>query len=304
MVADFSSKLNFEPKQIQFIEKVYTLKTDHKTGLLLQELFKKEPDAETDEKMLKLVYGEKQYNELMEELEKAGEEKGAVNYTENMQAIVFATTAVLYNKPYEDFENSYKKYISDKYKSADVELKNKIDTVENELKVNKKAEVVNYFNEYLSSKNIDFIKYEQANINITLTVSMKSLKEQAKNFIDKIADDLNLIDTQEHKAEILVEYKQSLNVSQAITTVTNRFKAIEEEKAKQERDAELQKEIVEIAKNGDKYAEAEHVPTIEEQEENFNPFRIKNIVMKLSLTDTQYKELLQYLNEKNIKWEV
>ena len=165
-------------------------------------------------------------------------------------------------KPYEDFESSYKKYISDKYKSADVELKNKIDTVENELKANKKAEIVNYFNEYLSSKNIDFITYEQANINITLTASMKSLKEQAKNFIDKIVDDLNLIDTQEHKAEILVEYKQSLNVSQAITTVTNRFKAIEEEKAKQERDTKLQKEIVEIAKDGDKYAE--HVPTIEE----------------------------------------
>ena len=220
-------------------------------------------------------------------------------------------------KPYEDFESSYKKYISDKYKSADVELKNKIDTVENELKANKKAEIVNYFNEYLSSKNIDFIKYEQANINITLTASMKSLKEQAKNFIDKIVDDLNLIDTQEHKAEILVEYKQSLNVSQAITTVTNRFKAIEEEKAKQERDAELKKEIVEIAKDGDKYAETEHVPTIEEipqmeieapiaevQEENFNPFEIKNIVMKLTLTDRQYKELLQYLNEKYIRWEV
>lgn len=167
-------------------------------------------------------------------------------------------------KPYEDFESSYKKYISDKYKSADVELKNKIDIVENELKANKKAEIVNYFNEYLSSKNIDFIKYEQANINITLTTSMKSLKEQAKNFIDKIVDDLNLIDTQEHKAEILVEYKQSLNVSQAITTVTNRFKAIEEEKAKQERDTKLQKEIVEIAKEGDKCIEAEHVPTIEE----------------------------------------
>ena len=220
-------------------------------------------------------------------------------------------------KPYEDFESSYKKYISDKYKSADVELKNKIDTVENELKANKKAEIVNYFNEYLSSKNIDFVTYEQANINITLTASMKSLKEQTKNFIDKIVDDLNLIDTQEHKAEILVEYKQSLSVSQAITTVTNRFKAIEEEKAKQERDAELKKEIVEIAKDGDKYAEAEHVPTIEEipqmeieapiaevQEENFNPFEIKNIVMKLTLTDRQYKELLQYLNEKYIRWEV
>lgn len=108
MVVDFRSKLNFEPKQIQFIEKVYTLKTDHKTGLLLQELFSKEADAETDEKMLKLVFGEKQYNELISELEAEGEEKGAVNYTENMQAIIFATMAVLYNKPYEEFENASK----------------------------------------------------------------------------------------------------------------------------------------------------------------------------------------------------
>lgn len=149
-------------------------------------------------------------------------------------------------KPYEEFEAIYKECISDKYKTADIELKNKIDSVENELKANKKAEVVNYFNEYLNSKNIDFVSFEHANINITLSASMKSLKEQAKNFIDKIADDLNLIDTQEHKAEILVEYKQSLNVSNAITTVNNRFKAIEEEKAK-----EVQKQI-------------EHVPTIEE----------------------------------------
>ena len=104
MVADFRSKLNFEPKQIQFIDKVYTLKTDHKTGLLLQELFKKEPDVETDEKMLKLVFGEKQYNELMTELEQAGAEQGAVNYTENMRSIIFGTMSVLYNKPYEDFE--------------------------------------------------------------------------------------------------------------------------------------------------------------------------------------------------------
>ena len=105
MVADFRSKLNFEPKQVQFIDKVYTLKTDHKTGLLLQELFKKETDAETDNKMLKLVLGEKQYNELMEELEKAGE-NGAVNYTENIQAIIFGVMSVLYNKPYEEFANA------------------------------------------------------------------------------------------------------------------------------------------------------------------------------------------------------
>ena len=103
MLSDFRSKLNFEPKQIQFVEKIYTLKTDHKTGLLLQELYRREPDETTDEKMLKLVYGEKQYNEILEELEHAGDATGSVNFTENMQAIVYATFSVLYNKPYEEF---------------------------------------------------------------------------------------------------------------------------------------------------------------------------------------------------------
>ena len=106
MLANFRNKLNFEPKQIQFIEKVYTLKTDHKTGLLLQALFKEEVKEDTDEKMLKLVYGEKQYNELMEEIESEGEKYGADNYMENMKAIVYATMSLLYNRPYEDFENA------------------------------------------------------------------------------------------------------------------------------------------------------------------------------------------------------
>ena len=112
MVTDFRSKLNFEPKQIQFIEKVYTLKTDQKTGLLLQELLRREVDDQTDEKTLKLVLGEKQYEELMEELVQTGEERGSVNYSDNMRAIVFGIFSVLYNRPYEDFagaDNSEKK---------------------------------------------------------------------------------------------------------------------------------------------------------------------------------------------------
>lgn len=137
-------------------------------------------------------------------------------------------------KPYNDFENVYKECISDKFRNADIILKGKIDNVENELKAKKEKEIKDYFEEYKEANNIDFITYEQARINVTLSASMKSLKEQAKQFIDKIVDDLKLIETQEHKTEILVEYKQTLNVSQAITSVTNRFKAIEEEKKRQE----------------------------------------------------------------------
>lgn len=135
--------------------------------------------------------------------------------------------------PYEQFNGIYKTYVSDKIKTADTTLKNRISDVESELKSKKEEKVKLYFNEYLCSKDIDFISYEDAKINVTLSASLKSLKEQAKDFIDRIADDLALIQTQEHKEEILVEYKKNLNCSQAITAVVSRHIAIEQQKARQ-----------------------------------------------------------------------
>ena len=136
--------------------------------------------------------------------------------------------------PYMQFEEVYKTYISEKYKSADIDLKQKIDSTENELKKQKEQEIKDYFEEYKTANNIDFVTYEQTKINVTLTASKKSLKEQAKVFIDKIKDDLQLIETQECKEEILVEYKQNLNVSRAIQEVANRHKLLEEERIRQE----------------------------------------------------------------------
>ncbi len=141
--------------------------------------------------------------------------------------------------PYEKFESVYKDCISDAYKAADKDLKQKIDEVEQELKSKKAAEVRDYFEEYLASKGVDFVSYEQAGINVTLSASLKSLKEQAKTFIDRIVSDLALIETfTDLKTEILVEYKKSLNVSDAITGVKARAKAVQEEQARQEAEAE------------------------------------------------------------------
>jgi predicted secreted protein len=86
--------------------------------------------------------------------------------------------------PYEQFEAVYKDCISDAYKAADKDLKQKVDEVEQELKNQKLSEVQSYFEEYLASKGIDFVTYEQAGINVTLSASLKSLKEAAKTFID------------------------------------------------------------------------------------------------------------------------
>lgn len=147
--------------------------------------------------------------------------------------------------PYNQFEEIYKTYVSEKFKDADKELKSKIDGIENDLKENKNKEIQSYFLEYAESKKIDWINaeyYLMAGINVTLSASMKSLKESAKNFIDKIDSDLKLIDTQEHKEEIIIEYKKELNVSKAITEVNNRYKQLEIIKQQEEKKKEIKQQ--------------------------------------------------------------
>lgn len=200
--------------------------------------------------------------------------------------------------PYMKFEEIYKQYISDKYKSADNDLKQKIDIVENELKVQKEQEVKDYFEKYKTENNIDFVEYGQASINVTLSASMKSLKEQAKAFIDKVRDDLNLIETQEHKAEILVEYKQTLNVSNAITTVSNRFKAIEEEKVRQE-------QLVEERIENEKKLLQEAIKPFEEatkKEEKRNE-KVYTITFTVTGTAPKLKQLKDYLVREGYQYE-
>lgn len=186
--------------------------------------------------------------------------------------------------PYEAFETIYKECITDIFKSADTELKKRIDDVENNLKYEKRKEIEDYFNEYAKSKNIDFIGFFDANINVTMSASKKSLQEQAKAFIDKICDDLKLIDTQEHKEEILVEYKATLNVSNAITSVSERHKAIEAEKAKQEAAEQMKQERAEVI---EKVNEAKAEPLTAPKEVNDDE---KIIIMKIGNTRIRAKK--------------
>lgn len=136
--------------------------------------------------------------------------------------------------PYEHFESVYKECISTPYKKADSALKSKIEAIEQGLKQEKQDKSKAYFNEYAQTLGIDFVKYEQVGLSITMTVTLKKLRETIKAFLDKVMDDIKLIAVQEHKDEILYEYKQTLNVSAAITSVTERYKAIEAERARAE----------------------------------------------------------------------
>lgn len=204
--------------------------------------------------------------------------------------------------PYQKFEEIYKECVSDKFKKADQDLKKKIDVVENEIKQNKESELREYFNEYKTFKNIDFIKFEQANIKVRLSDSKVALQREAQAFIDKVVEDLNLINIQDHKAEILVEYKQNLNVSQAITTVTNRFKAIEEEKKKQEEFIkEASKTVIIEAKDNPHAPQNQEIlqaPKAEQVAED-----ILTLKFTVKGTRTKLKELKEFLENGGYDYE-
>lgn len=135
--------------------------------------------------------------------------------------------------PYNEFEDLYKKEVQDKYKNAIDTLKDKISFVENSIKDEKKKSIVAYFDELCETNSIDFVSFAATCISIDLSTSEKKYKEACDKFIDGVKSDLDLINTQDYRAEILVEYKNTLNVSKSIQKVKERIEAGKEEKERE-----------------------------------------------------------------------
>lgn len=183
-----------------------------------------------------------------------------------------------FQAPYLRFEKVYKELISDKYKNADIKLKRKIDIVESELKLQKENNIREYFNEYCESEGIDFIKFEQIGLNINLSATEKSLREQIKAFVDKVKNDIELIQHEDNFAEIMIEYTKHLNVSRAIIEVKERHKKLSE-----------------IVNGANKNVQND---TNEQQKEMLKaPEQIYTMNFKVSGTKQQLVKLKQYLKD-------
>lgn len=209
--------------------------------------------------------------------------------------------------PYEQFEAVYKECISDTYKKADAELKAKIDSVENELKKAKRTEVEAYFEECSKSVGVDFVRLSDLNLNITLSASVKSLKRQVKEYFDKVIQDLALIATLEHTTEILVEYRKTLDVSDAVLTVQERHKAIaEQEKRNAEASiiAEKQAETVEKVEKAVRESVAEEIsaPEVEEAPPEGNE-PVYEATFRVTGTLAQLKALKKFLKDGGYQYE-
>lgn len=155
--------------------------------------------------------------------------RAAMNAEKSRLDEVYKTALEKVIAPIQAVQDKYKDCVG-LYTKANSQLKAKIDVIEDGLKLAKENSVKEYFEELVTAKNIDFISFEQLGLKITLSVSEKKLKEQVNNIVERIATDLKAIDIQEDKEEVLIEYKKHLNVSEAVSTVAARHKAIQAEK--------------------------------------------------------------------------
>ena len=221
--------------------------------------------------------------------------------------------------PYEAFEKAYNTFIKVKYEKADGILKVKIDEFDKRLKSDKEARIRAYFTELCQANNIDFLPFERLGLNIRLNDSDKSLKDIVNTNIDNVVKSLEFIesltDPDEYKAEILADYKQTLDVMRSINNAKYR---------KQQREAELQRLEAQKARaeQARLAAEArakevaplqapEEIPTPAIQEAPAPPQEVPapapqeeiiHVTLELIGTRAQLRALRQFLDINNIKY--
>lgn len=184
-------------------------------------------------------------------------------------------------QPYEEFEPLYNELAKTPLKEAISYLDEQVKAQTKVLIDEKTDKAKEYYNGVCENLGIDFVKFEQIGLNITLSVSHKKLCEQISAFFEKVTEELKLIDVQEHKAEILVEYKKTLNVAQSITKVSERFKAIAEEQARIEAEKAEREKARENAKRNEDIRFNANVPDVVEtppEEMEQPPIQQNNVV--------------------------
>ena len=206
---------------------------------------------------------------------------------------------------YEEFNKKYEEEVKSKLVNAESVLTEKYTTIENQQKLDKENELREFAENHFKSNNIqDLVTFNDIGLNITLTASMKALKEQVLTFCNKIVGDLNLIDLEEHKDEIMIEYKNSLNFTNAKIIVANRHKRLEEMKKRQEELERKQEEEQKIAEKVEEVVEEEIIApveiettTLEDEEEKFI------IQFTVKATKSKLKELKLFLQNGGYEYD-
>lgn len=214
--------------------------------------------------------------------------------------------------PYNYFEDLYKKNVSDQFKEADQKLAEKIGQVEGALKEQKREKIVEFFDEYKASIGLsnEPFSWEDVGVSVTLSCTLKSLKESVRQFLDNVKTDIACISSHEYADEIMVEYRKSHSLSEAICAVTQRHEEIEAERERSERskqeeeaqrlhDAEIDEVLREERKESDPVF---HAPAVEKEEVEDDPVEYE-VTFRVRGTLEEIIRLKNYLVDNDLTWD-
>lgn len=199
-------------------------------------------------------------------------------------------------EPYQLFEEKYNNCIKNKLSEADSRLGEAINEIETNQKVEKELELREFFDNYTETYHLNnMFTFEQIGLNITLSASMSSLKEQIKKFVEQRNSDIQAINSFENKEEYMFEYQNNnFDLSKTMSVVNERHKALEmlNKKLEEKQDSEIQEQ--KVVENINTLVSA----PIEIEEEKLT------VGFEIVATRSQIKELKMWLKERNIdyKW--
>lgn len=204
---------------------------------------------------------------------------------------------------YNEFEVIYKARVANLYNEADSSLKEKITNVEYQLKKEKEEEIREFFEEHCKARNLDgWFCYEMITLNVTLSASMKSLKEKIIAILDEVAKAIQLIKMEEFADEIMLEYKNSLDFGNSKMKVVERHKQLELMKQREEELARKKAEEEKVIEAVEEVIE-EEITAPELVEDEVEEQQMMVVAFQVTATVEQIRELKQWLKERNIQYE-
>lgn len=201
-------------------------------------------------------------------------------------------------EPYYRFEDIYNNLIKEKLIYADETLKDRVNEIENIQKQEKENNINDFFKEYAESLNLIFnLSLEDLGIKINLSDSEKKLREEVKCKLDKISNDIKLIELEEYAQEILLEYnKNGFDFAKAKLSVYNRLAEMQKIKETMLKKQDMEK----IDKILEEKVDNEIVIPVEETK-NAEP--IITTRFQVYGTREQLTNLKQYMLQNDIKFE-
>jgi hypothetical protein len=133
-------------------------------------------------------------------------------------------------EPIDQFRAIYKQFATNKFKYADTVLKNSINEIEVKLKNKKRQELEEYFTELKQVYCLNFLEFDNCKLNITLTATLNALRKQVEVFVQDVSSCIQTILSMNNNAEILVEYKKTLDLNNSINAVNARRMQLEKER--------------------------------------------------------------------------